>query len=88
MGKRLAESSTADSEQPITQSANIHYGFSKRYGGTGDGMAAVHAFVKSISVDKNAYYKFISRGSDFVSLSGAAASAGKGVKAAYMIHKN
>ena len=52
IAKRLAESSAADRGQPMTQSANIHYEFSERYGGTGyGGMAAVHAFVKRIGLD-------------------------------------
>ena len=49
---RLADSSSADRGQPMTQSDNIHYEFSNRFGGTGfGGMAAVHRFVKRIGLD-------------------------------------
>jgi hypothetical protein len=49
---RLAQSSAADRGEPMTKSANIHYEFSGRGGGTGfGGMAAVHAFVKRIGLD-------------------------------------
>lgn len=50
--KRLAESSAADRGQPMTQSDNLHYEFSRKVGGTGwGGMAAVHAFVRRIGLD-------------------------------------
>ena len=51
IAERLAQSSPVDRGRPMTDSDNVHYEYSPRSQGTAfGGMAAVHAFVKSIEL--------------------------------------